>query len=354
MNRTISKNTVVCVVVILFASVSLMGILFHEIWMDEAHHWLLSRDSSNLNDLWENSRYEGHPILWNILLFVITRFTTNPLWMQLLHWLISGTVVFVTLRFSPLPLRWNILFVFGYFMLYEYSVISRNYSILVLAFLFSIHFYTKKKYIPWGISIFVLANTHLFGLIQAFWFVLSSIRDAKDESLSKNKSYIAAVLIFLLGALLSVIQIYPPGDSPFRPQLSTVLSAVTIEKLLAIQVRGFLPIPDFSNYNVWNSNYITGISKTFAGVVSAILGGLIFCIMAEKRKTIILFTGVFLSIGMTVIVLYPASIVQATRHFGIVYITFIGCLWLGTMIRRKKFPSNYQGTSLMGLLPACF
>ena len=191
---------------------------------------------------------------------------------------------FFVMRFSPLPALWNILFVFGYFILYEYTVISRNYSILVLAFLLSIHFYARRQYLTWGIFIFILANTHLFGLVMGFWFVISSIQDAKDESLMKNKFYKAAVFIFLVGAVLSAIQIKPPGDSPFRPDIGTLLSTVTIEKLLAIQVRGFLPVPDFSNYNGWNSNYITAISKIFAGVISVVLAGLLLCIAAEKKN----------------------------------------------------------------------
>ena len=130
MNKISSGNIATSVVTTLFAGISLVGILFHEIWLDEAHHWLLARDSASLSELWAVSRYEGHPIFWNVILFIITRFTSDPVWMQLVHWLISVTVVFFVMRFSPLPALWNILFVFGYFILYEYTVISRNYSIL--------------------------------------------------------------------------------------------------------------------------------------------------------------------------------------------------------------------------------
>ena len=108
-------------------------------------------------------------------------------------------------------------------------------------------------------------------------------------------------------------------------------------------MRGFLPVPDFSNYNGWNSNYITAISKIFAGVISVVLAGLLLCIAAEKKKTAILFTGVFLSVGMIIIMLYPASVVQATRHFGIVYIAFVGCLWLARYDKPQKFPVKLSG-----------
>lgn len=337
MSKIVSKNTIVFVVTILFASISLIGILSHELWMDEAHHWLLGRDSKNLFDLWQNTRYEGHPMFWNLILFAITRFTYNPLWMQLVHWLISIAVVFVFIRYSPLPLLWNTLFVFGYFTLYEYAVISRNYGLLVLTFLASIHFYIKKKYIAWGVALFALANTHLFGLILATWLAISSFLDGKNHRLDKSKPFQIGILIFILGFAISAVQILPPEDSPFRPQVTALLSTTTFEKLLAVPVRGFLPIPDFSNYNSWNSNLITAVSKPFAGGVSLILGLFLFLIAAQKKKSIIFFGGVFLSIVAVIVLLYPASVVQGTRHFGVIYIAFIGALWLSVADRPQKF-----------------
>src|SRR5688572_7372207 len=101
MGQRFSRNALVVIVTIFFACISLIGTLCHEIWMDEAHHWLLGRDSKNLFDLWQNTRYEGHPILWNVILFAISRFSYNPLWMQLAHWLVAIAVVFVFIRYSP-------------------------------------------------------------------------------------------------------------------------------------------------------------------------------------------------------------------------------------------------------------
>ena len=58
---------------LLFFLLSLFGVINHEIWLDESHHWLLARDSTSLSDLIKNTRYEGHPIPWNILLYFLSR-----------------------------------------------------------------------------------------------------------------------------------------------------------------------------------------------------------------------------------------------------------------------------------------
>jgi hypothetical protein len=119
----------------LFFGVSFIGIYFHELWMDESHHFLLGRDSNSLSDLYKNTRYDGHPILWNYLLHIITRFSANPFYIQLLHIVISSSIAYIFLKKTPFKLWFKIAFLLSYFMLYEYTIISRNYNLGVL-FLF--------------------------------------------------------------------------------------------------------------------------------------------------------------------------------------------------------------------------
>src|SRR5207237_1783887 len=111
-----------------YFALSLVGILHHEIWLDEMHHFLLARDSRNISELIFNARYDGHPLLWDSVLLLLTRFTHDPFYMQLLHIIISLAMVIAFLRNSPFTLMFKLFFVFGYFMFYEYNIISRNYS----------------------------------------------------------------------------------------------------------------------------------------------------------------------------------------------------------------------------------
>src|SRR5690606_23248229 len=96
---------------ILYFGLSLIGILRHELWLDESHHWLISRDSGSFSELIANTRYEGHPILWNFLLFLISRLTLNPVWMQLLHIVISTAAVGLFLGKAPFSLVFKTLFI---------------------------------------------------------------------------------------------------------------------------------------------------------------------------------------------------------------------------------------------------
>ena len=310
---------------ILFAVLSFAGIRYHELWLDEAHHWLLARDSHSLIELWTNTRYEGHPIVWNLILYVITLFTNDPLWMQIVHWLLAVTAAALLMCYSPFPRYFNILFIFGYFTFYEYAIISRNYSILLIAFILCLKNYSVRRYVPLGVSLLFLANTHLFGLILSLFFII--IIYSKNE-FTWSRGVSLGALIFIAGIIASILQIRPPSDSPFNPDLHAVFSTISINRFLAIFVRAFTPVPDFFNYHFWNSNLITAISKGLAAVTSVAIILVALRILIQRPKIALFFFGFTFSIALVIASLYPASVVQATRHFGVVYIVFIGCLWL--------------------------
>src|SRR5262245_42119218 len=54
----------------------------HEMFRDELQAWLIARDSHSLPDLFHNMRYEGHPAVWQMLLYFPAHLSWNPLSMQ--------------------------------------------------------------------------------------------------------------------------------------------------------------------------------------------------------------------------------------------------------------------------------
>ena len=88
-NQALIENSII----IAFIFFGLVGILHHEIWRDEFQAWLLARDSASLIELFQNMRYEGHPGLWHLCLYGLTRITHNPLIMQIFHLSVSVFIV---------------------------------------------------------------------------------------------------------------------------------------------------------------------------------------------------------------------------------------------------------------------
>jgi hypothetical protein len=143
-----------------FLLVAIFGMLIHEMWRDEHQAWLVARDAHSIPQVFQNMRYEGNPALWHLLLFFITRFSHNPVWMQVLHVIIATSSIFIFNRYAPIKNLYKILFSFGYFPLYEYAVISRSYALGVLLLFIACALYKNRlnNYILIGVVLALLAN----------------------------------------------------------------------------------------------------------------------------------------------------------------------------------------------------
>ena len=151
-------------ITIIYFVVILSGILQHELWLDEAHHFLLSAYSNSIAELLFNARYDGHPVLWDALVYVMCRFSSNPLYMQLLNVLLCCMAVWLFIRHAPFSLLFKILSISGYYFIYEYSLISRNYALSCLCLFAALGLYAGRKQQPvlFRIGSFrFMANTHL-------------------------------------------------------------------------------------------------------------------------------------------------------------------------------------------------
>ncbi len=326
-----------------FAILSIIGILHHEVWLDEAHHWLLARDSSTLKELFENARYEGHPLLWNILLFICTRFFTDVIAMQIINVIISVAAVFLFLSHAPFTKLEKCLFIMGNFILYEYTVISRNYSLLIFFLFLSIIFYQKKKYIALALALAALANTHLFGLIISSTTVLViAFEILVTKTRIWEKALLIGFVIIFVGSLISVIQIVPPLNSTLYHQMNKSSSIDRLARMSVVFIKGFIPIPDFSNVYFWNTNLLMGISKPFCALLSTLLFAYPLIIFKRYASLLVLF---YFS-SLCILTFFYLSDLNAVRYYGVMYIVFVMCMWLLSLAQSDI--KGYASTKYVG------
>ena len=168
--KSLQTNIILSITFILYVIIIGFTIFHHELWGDEIHSWNIVKASGSFSQLIQNTRYEGHPPVWYIILWTVSKFTNDPLYIQLVHVLIASLAVYILLFYSPLPLFAKLLIPFGYFFLYEYSVISRNYAIgVLLAFCICMIMFRNfrgKSLVYYGLLLF-LSNTHLLALLLA-------------------------------------------------------------------------------------------------------------------------------------------------------------------------------------------
>ncbi len=133
------------VVLLLYLTTIIYTMTFHEFWRDEVRALSLALTPSSIFGLKTELLNEGHPILWYLILRVSYNIFQTNLVLPIVHIVIAFLAVFIFYRFSPFKNYQKILFVFGIFPIYEYSVMCRNYSLVMLFLFLFAYFFSKKK-----------------------------------------------------------------------------------------------------------------------------------------------------------------------------------------------------------------
>lgn len=351
--------------ILFFFILSFIGILNHEMWRDETQAWLIARDASTLIDLYQNVKYEGHPGLWHLCLFLITKFTHNPFAMQFFHILISTAVVCVFVKLSPFNIVQKSLFTFSYFPFFEYNLISRNYNLgLLLIFIFC-YLFTRinRNYIILFSILALLANVNVYCLIICLCLGATLIIDIvkihriQQYKLSRKQinHLIIGLLILLLGISLSIFQLLPVAlqDTAIDIQQNigeeTVASKfdllLNLLKAFGYAIRAiwysYIPIPKFYEYHFWGKNIIDDsiILTLFALCMSFVF--LISSVFIFIDKPVVLF--LYLS-GTSGILLFTwLKFHGSLRHHGNLFILLLACIWISRFFDKSyNIPRRFQ------------
>src|SRR6476620_1212945 len=96
--------------------------LRHAMWRDELQIFQLGRVSGSLAELFHHLRYEAHGSLWDVMVWLVTRISTDPASMQIMQVVLAAAVWIVIYRWSPFSRVDKLLLLAGYFLFFEYFV----------------------------------------------------------------------------------------------------------------------------------------------------------------------------------------------------------------------------------------
>lgn len=316
----------------------IFNVLHHEMWRDELHTWVIAKNSNSLINLMENKAYDGHPSLWYLCVYLLSRFTDDPLWMQIFHLTVATAFVFVFVRYSPFTRSQNVLFSFGYFSLYEYAVISRNYSLgILLLFTFCALYRrpAKANYLLLSLVLVLLMQTSIYGLLLATTLIVLVLVEGYIDDEFTFRPAIASVcgLILIAGFVLSVYQMKPPPDSAYSGWRVN-FSAEDIPKTITSVWKGYVPIPAIG-LHFWNSNIVTGIGLQ---VVLSLLILAIVGLMLYDRPVAL---SVYISGAVMMLLFGYVKYFGFVRHHGHLFMLFLACLWLSRYLpNHSRFPAT--------------
>lgn len=229
----------------------------HELWRDELQAWLIAYQSHSPSDLLRNLQYEGRPPLWHLLIWILNQFTSNPESLKILTFVIYVATVFILYSLKSISILFKILISLGFYFFYGYSIVSRDYNLILLLCLVLLFLNEKliKRNYEYIICI-LLSLTNPFGSVIAIYWILlhSNLSLTSPRKLFETNR---TSILKILPILAFVLYFRMPHDSVFQPNFH-INPRKIVTSFSAVFTKPFLPYSDTHQLNLLDM--IVGVS----------------------------------------------------------------------------------------------
>lgn len=367
---------IMCIAV--YAIGHMLMMLVHEPWFDEALAWLIARDSSIKQVLFEAPHYEGHPGLWHLVLMPFAKLgAPYELSLTLVSLIFSGLAMTLLVWKAPFKRLVKLLIPFTYFCFYQYSVVSRPYCMMMLAMVLIAMLYKSRNDKPgrYVAAMGFLCATSAYGVVIAggmciVWLVemwqAGKMVYAKNRVAGFFKYLCAKGKVWYLTGLfvyaLSIIYRIMPTDKTYatiRQAENFSNSFRGILNRLLYTMFGALPDTVLTNtYSDLNVLANAGISKTeliVSGGLGILMLAAIFVYGRKKKEALTFF------VPYVLLAIFSAIVYIYTFHIGI--FGLLTLMWLYICmdkqmeVKKEKLASEKTNASLSMLkdvLPSLF
>ena len=312
-----------------FCLLNALTVANHAMWRDEWEVFLAGRFNDSLVEAYNTLRYTGHPVLLGLCGWFLKALPGYPWPLKILHILATTTAVFLLVRWMPLT-RWQrALLAFGYFPLYEYGTILRDYAPAMLAIVVAtlVFILPRRRPILFGIALAVGAQISLFNIALGVPLAVAYVFDTRRWARRTGQPMPVAGLviggtILLAGAVLTYLQVRRPPDLFDTSQARDAASTVAyLSTTVGAVWRSFVP---FRLAGLWNTNFL----DFFPELEAALSVGIMACMTAFllRRPTALL----FYLLGTSAVMVLCAYLGESShiRHHGQTFVVFLLSLLL--------------------------
>jgi hypothetical protein len=309
----------VSIVLVVWLTIVIFVATRHEFWRDEVRALSLARAASSPSGLYGPTQYEGHPILWFLVLYIGKSIVDTPLVLPVASIMIGFSAVAVFMFLSPFPFWFRCLFVFSALPIYEYSVMARNYGISMLLLFVGAVLYRKRLQHPWALAfvLALLANTNVHSailtcLIAGLWVYGMVVEKGSAVTLRKRRlsSYLP-IAIVAAGVALCFVWARPKENSIGTSGLNVVgirdVAHSCIDALFRV---------DKTFYDI--------MPAMVPAVVTAVLCYLAILGLIQSPMLLVMAIGGQLAFGVLFRTVYPGLY----RHQGLFLVFLVFLYWL--------------------------
>lgn len=243
-----------CIVLAVYLCIAVITGLNHEPWADEAQGWLLARDNDLLGIVMAE-RYEGTLPTWHFIIKFF-QFLGLPYDHFFVIPVLIASIGIILLFLTDAPFICKIMLPFSFYVLYQESVVARQYCLIFPAMMLIVLTFKDRKIKPvrFFLSLFAILSTSSYGVVISCSFMLWEFICLVKDHFSKDKSD------------------NEPLSSRYRIAFWT--SSIVLVAIIFLSV----PPDDCSFGAVFNHNIIISATATFLFYVDNVLWGIIFLI----------------------------------------------------------------------------
>lgn len=300
---------------------------FHEPWYDEVQAWQIAKYASIKEILTYYPHFEGHPAFWYLLLAIPAKLGVDfEIALKTIGGILAAIVGYLLLFKMRFPRIIRLVLPFTYFVFYQYLVIVRPYSILLIALLLASIEFDKKNEKPWkfAVCLALMCMTCGYGIVIAGGIAIAWCIDILTEygladfakRIWKDKRFFP-LLALLIVAIFSVVSIVPDkaAFAMAKQEENNSLLGRLVFCLIGILGDNTITDTTFSDIYLYLADFSKGMlfSCTAVGLIVWF-----FIIFFSSKKNLKYFVIPFTLFGVFSSIVYITA-----HHFGMVYFLLI-------------------------------
>lgn len=333
----------------LLQAFNLYQLLTHAMWRDELQTWSIAVESRSITALYRNMRYDGFPPLWYLLLWALSHISESPLAMQLFHIACSLTAQFLIMARAPFSGSMRLAIVAGYYISFEYCIISRAYvlGVLLVCVFFAFSRWLDKHPLVKGGVLGLLANTSVYGAILSLAFVADllltrfrergrPVGDGEGARSHRGLAAIGAVYLPLLS--LAVVSMMPPTDGAYASNWTFAPGFAEAMRVLSKNLLSLVPIPR-PGITFWNTLPAYDAGMWLAVPAALVVLAAVWLVLRDTPRYLVLFAVGLIGSWAFSVIKYDGTL----RHYGSIMLLFLACIWGAARSRGDRQAASSPG-----------
>jgi len=321
---------------------------FHESWFDEAQAWLMARDLTPGHLWWNYLRYEGTPGLWHTILLIPAKLGLPYGSLHVVACTAACAAVAVLLWLGPFPKAIAALLPFTYFVMYQYAVIARSYTLFPVLFFLTAAILpqARRRTYLFLLLLILMAGTAMHGVMAAAGigaaYLLEFRSDFRNRSRAEIRRHAIAGTAFVLWLIVVAALVWPPKDLSFIRLSGQDMRSVKASVVAATeQMEEALACRPELGARPWNLRIVDMAPSALVLVLSAW--------WFYKNSTLLYF---LLPLGA---VLVLSSVVYRNRwHAGVLFLIWLFAMWITYSRARQPAPAFLWLAWLVVLAPQLY